>query len=193
VTLDVLGISIGHAMALCGEEKREKAGASIWATSMLDRARDKAEAQGLVIRFVEVAVEKLDLAAATQDLIVERHVIWTLLYPETALDSFNAAAAQIGVEGRHLRQRISLSLQLTSARRQQARPRGEPGHQGGSEGRAVGDVFSAKIQAIDRDPFVPLAGRADNADCAIGQKHRGDLESWQLRYLLLPRRASSVR
>ena len=32
----------------------------------------------------------------------------------TQIAQINVAAAQIGVEGRHLRQRISLSLQLTS-------------------------------------------------------------------------------
>src|SRR5260370_24250994 len=58
------------------------------APTMLARARDKAKAQGLVIRFVEADAETLDLAAASQDLIVERHVIWTLPHPETALDTW---------------------------------------------------------------------------------------------------------
>jgi hypothetical protein len=53
--------------------------------------------------------------------------------------------------------------------------------------------FSAHIQTIDRELLVLFAGRADNADCAVGQKHRGDLEPWQLRYLFLPRRADFVR
>jgi len=54
----------------------------------LARARTKAAAQGLAIDFVEADVETLDLPAASQDLIIERHVIWTLPHPETALDTW---------------------------------------------------------------------------------------------------------
>lgn len=45
---------------------------------MLARARSKAAAQGLAISLIEADVETLDLPAARYDLIVERHVIWTL-------------------------------------------------------------------------------------------------------------------
>jgi hypothetical protein len=53
----------------------------------------------------------------------------------------NVAAAEIGIEGRDLRQRVSLGLQLTSARRQQTSVRGERGHEGGGKNGTVGDVF----------------------------------------------------
>jgi ubiquinone/menaquinone biosynthesis C-methylase UbiE len=53
---------------------------------MLARAREKAVAQRLAISFLEADVETLDLPTASQDLIVERHMIWTLPHPDPALD-----------------------------------------------------------------------------------------------------------
>jgi len=84
----------------------------------------------------------------------------------------NVAAAEIGVEGRHLRQRIALGLQLKLARRQHACVRGEPGHQGGREVGAIGDVLRAQVQVIDRDFRSLLAREASDADFAVRQKGR---------------------
>ena len=56
--------------------------------SLLFAAERHRVTQGLVIRFVEADAETLDLAAASQDLIVERHVVWTLPHPETAIDTW---------------------------------------------------------------------------------------------------------
>jgi len=87
--LDVLDIGCGTGfLSLLFAAERHRVTGVDMAPTMLARARDKAEAQGLVIRFVEADAETLDLAAASQDLIVERHVIWTLPHPETALDTW---------------------------------------------------------------------------------------------------------
>jgi ubiquinone/menaquinone biosynthesis C-methylase UbiE len=90
VPLDVLDIGCGTGfLSLLFAAARHRVTGVDMAPTMLARVRDKAEAQGLVIRFVEADAEKLDLAAASpQDLIVERHVIWTLPHPETALDTW---------------------------------------------------------------------------------------------------------
>jgi ubiquinone/menaquinone biosynthesis C-methylase UbiE len=55
---------------------------------MLARARDKTLVEKLAINFIEADVETLDLPAESQDLIVERHVIWTLPHPKIALDTW---------------------------------------------------------------------------------------------------------
>jgi ubiquinone/menaquinone biosynthesis C-methylase UbiE len=55
------------------------------APPMLEHARAKAEAQGLSIRFFEGDAESLPVPDADYDLLVERHVIWTVPNPEAAL------------------------------------------------------------------------------------------------------------
>lgn len=88
--LDVLdvGCGTGFLSLLLAAQGHRVTGADL-AQTMLDQARIKAEAQGLAIRFVAADVETLDdLPAASFDLIVERHVLWTLPHPETALDTW---------------------------------------------------------------------------------------------------------
>ena len=88
--LDVLdiGCGTGFLSLLFAERGHRVTGVDV-APAMLARAREKADALGLVIRFIEADVETLDLPAASQDLAVERHVIWTLPHPETALDTWH--------------------------------------------------------------------------------------------------------
>jgi len=58
------------------------------APAMLAEARIKAVAQGLDVHFMEADVEALDMPNASLDLIVERHVLWTLPHPDLALDAW---------------------------------------------------------------------------------------------------------
>lgn len=55
------------------------------APSMLELARGKAAAQGLSARFEEADAENLPFAAGSFDLVVSRHVLWTLPHPEQAV------------------------------------------------------------------------------------------------------------
>jgi len=87
--LDVLdiGCGTGFLSLLFAEQGHRVTGVDI-APTMLARARSKAAARGLAVSLIEADVETLDLPAARYDLIVERHVIWTLPHPETALDTW---------------------------------------------------------------------------------------------------------
>jgi ubiquinone/menaquinone biosynthesis C-methylase UbiE len=89
IPLDVLdiGCGTGFLSLLFAAQHHRVTGVDV-APTMLARAHAKAAAQGLAIDFVEADVETLDLPAASQDLIIERHVIWTLPHPETALDTW---------------------------------------------------------------------------------------------------------
>lgn len=58
------------------------------APSMLGLARKKAAAQGLDARFEEADAEKLPFAAKSFDLVVSRHLLWTLPHPEAAIDDW---------------------------------------------------------------------------------------------------------
>ena len=58
------------------------------AGKMLDKARTKAASLGLTVQFRHADAEFPDLAAGSFDLIVERHVLWTLPHPATALDNW---------------------------------------------------------------------------------------------------------
>src|SRR6266851_713713 len=73
VPLDVLDIGCGTGfLSLLFAAERHRVTGVDMAPTMLARARDKAKAQGLVIRFIEADAETLDLAPASQDLIVGR-------------------------------------------------------------------------------------------------------------------------
>jgi ubiquinone/menaquinone biosynthesis C-methylase UbiE len=56
-----------------------------FAPEMLALAREKAEAAGVAIRFEEADAENLPLAADSFDLVMTRHVLWTLPQPEAAV------------------------------------------------------------------------------------------------------------
>jgi ubiquinone/menaquinone biosynthesis C-methylase UbiE len=59
-----------------------------FAPAMLAEARRKSAARGAAIRFEEADAEHLPFAAASFDLAVCRHVLWTLPHPEAAIDEW---------------------------------------------------------------------------------------------------------
>ena len=56
-----------------------------FAPEMLALAKDKAVAAGAQIRFEHADAENLPFAAASFDLVITRHVLWTLPHPDAAL------------------------------------------------------------------------------------------------------------
>jgi ubiquinone/menaquinone biosynthesis C-methylase UbiE len=59
-----------------------------FAPAMIAAARDKAAARGLAIRFEEADAEALPFPAASFDLVVSRHLLWTLPHPQAAIDEW---------------------------------------------------------------------------------------------------------
>jgi len=88
-TLDVLdvGCGTGFLSLLLAELGHRVTGIDV-AASMLAMARRKAVARGLTVDFRYADGEAPDLPAGSFDLIVERHVLWTLPHPASALDSW---------------------------------------------------------------------------------------------------------
>lgn len=60
-----------------------------FAPAMLEAARAKALARGLDMQFLESDAESISLPPASADLIVERHVLWTLPDPQIALRNWH--------------------------------------------------------------------------------------------------------
>jgi ubiquinone/menaquinone biosynthesis C-methylase UbiE len=58
------------------------------APSMLALARQKAAAQGLSVRFEAADGENLPFPPQSFDLVISRHVLWTLPHPEAAVDDW---------------------------------------------------------------------------------------------------------
>lgn len=56
--------------------------------AMLAEARRKASGRGAAIRFEEADAEQLPFAADSFDLVMSRHLLWTLPHPETAIDEW---------------------------------------------------------------------------------------------------------
>jgi ubiquinone/menaquinone biosynthesis C-methylase UbiE len=59
-----------------------------FAPAMLAEARRKATELGLPVRFEEADAEQLPYAPHSFDLVVSRHVLWTLPHPEAAIDEW---------------------------------------------------------------------------------------------------------
>jgi ubiquinone/menaquinone biosynthesis C-methylase UbiE len=59
-----------------------------FAPAMLAEARRKAAAQHLSVRFEEGDAEQLAFPPASFDLVISRHVLWTLPHPEAAIDDW---------------------------------------------------------------------------------------------------------
>ena len=89
VTLDVLdvGCGTGFLSLLLAELGHRVTGIDV-AGAMLARARSKAESHSLAVDFRYADAEAPELPASSFDLIVERHVLWTLPHPASALDSW---------------------------------------------------------------------------------------------------------
>ena len=59
-----------------------------FAPAMVARAREKAATQGLAARFEQGDAENLPYPNGSFDLVISRHVLWTLPHPEAALDEW---------------------------------------------------------------------------------------------------------
>lgn len=59
-----------------------------FAPAMIAEARRKATERSLAVRFQEGDAEQLPFAAASFDLVVSRHVLWTLPHPEAAINEW---------------------------------------------------------------------------------------------------------
>jgi ubiquinone/menaquinone biosynthesis C-methylase UbiE len=59
-----------------------------FAPAMLAQARRKAAERGVAIRFEHADAERLPFPAGYVDLVISRHVLWTLAHPEAAIDEW---------------------------------------------------------------------------------------------------------
>jgi ubiquinone/menaquinone biosynthesis C-methylase UbiE len=59
-----------------------------FAAAMLAEARRKAADRHVLVRFEEADAEHLPFAPASFDLVISRHVLWTLPHPEAAIDEW---------------------------------------------------------------------------------------------------------
>ena len=59
-----------------------------FAPSMIAQAQKKAAERHAVIRYEEADAEQLPFAAASFDIAVSRHLLWTLPHPEGAMDEW---------------------------------------------------------------------------------------------------------
>jgi ubiquinone/menaquinone biosynthesis C-methylase UbiE len=83
---DVLDVGTGTGfLALEFARRGHRATGIDLAPEMVARAREKAAAQGLDVRFLEGDAEAPDLPDASFDLVISRHLLWTLPHPDRAL------------------------------------------------------------------------------------------------------------
>jgi ubiquinone/menaquinone biosynthesis C-methylase UbiE len=59
-----------------------------FAPAMIAQARRKASEGSVPVRFEEADVEQLPFAFASFDLVISRHLLWTLPHPEAAIDEW---------------------------------------------------------------------------------------------------------
>ncbi|HLZ70398.1 MAG TPA: methyltransferase domain-containing protein [Dehalococcoidia bacterium] len=125
--LDVLDVGCGTGfLALLLAERGHHVSGSDLAPEMIARARQKARSAGLAATFVTGDAEAPDFPAASFDLIVSRHLFWTLPHPEQAL----AAWARLARPGGRV-----------------AIVDGEWGPRAAGAETATGDVYDAEVEA----------------------------------------------
>jgi ubiquinone/menaquinone biosynthesis C-methylase UbiE len=78
-----LASGTGEIALLCHDLGYSVAGLD-WAEPMLDRARAKAAAVGVGITFLQADAERTMLPSGSQDVIITRHLVWTLVDPAAA-------------------------------------------------------------------------------------------------------------
>jgi ubiquinone/menaquinone biosynthesis C-methylase UbiE len=78
-----LASGTGEIALLCHELGYRVTGLD-WAEPMLERARAKLAAVGAPVTFVQADAERTMLPTASQDVIVTRHLVWTLVDPQAA-------------------------------------------------------------------------------------------------------------
>lgn len=87
--LDALDVGCGTGfLTLELASRGHRASGIDFAPAMIARARGKAAAQGLGARFDEGDAERLPYPDGSFDLVISRHVLWTLPHPEAALDEW---------------------------------------------------------------------------------------------------------
>jgi ubiquinone/menaquinone biosynthesis C-methylase UbiE len=87
--LDALDVGSGTGfLALELAARGHRATGIDFAPAMVARARDKAAAQGLAVRFEQGDAEQLPFPDGSFDLVISRHVLWTLPHPDAALDEW---------------------------------------------------------------------------------------------------------
>jgi len=59
-----------------------------FAPAMIAEARRKARERGVTVRFEEGDIEQLPFDRGAFDLVISRHVLWTLPHPEAAIDEW---------------------------------------------------------------------------------------------------------
>jgi ubiquinone/menaquinone biosynthesis C-methylase UbiE len=87
--LDALDIGCGTGfLSLELAARGHKVTGIDFAPEMLALAKDKAAKAGATIRFEHADAENLPFASASFDLVITRHVLWTLPHPEAAISEW---------------------------------------------------------------------------------------------------------
>jgi ubiquinone/menaquinone biosynthesis C-methylase UbiE len=87
--LDALDAGCGTGvLALELADRGHRVDAVDFAPAMLAEARRKAAARGLSIQFQEADAEQLPFDSGRFDLVISRHLLWTLPHPEAAIDEW---------------------------------------------------------------------------------------------------------
>jgi ubiquinone/menaquinone biosynthesis C-methylase UbiE len=143
-TLDVLDVGCGTGfLALLFAERGHRVTGIDLATEMIEQARAKAARFGGRVAFHAGDAEQLELPADSFDLVVSRHLLWTLPQPAGAVREWTRVARTGG--------RVAVIDGEWTARDEAGRPR--------SDASSTESIYSAPVMAA-----LPHAGGARQAD-----------------------------
>jgi SAM-dependent methyltransferase len=87
--LEALDVGSGTGfLALELAERGHRVTGVDFAPAMVALARGKAAARGVAVRFEEADAEQLPYPSGRFDLVISRHLLWTLPHPEAAIDEW---------------------------------------------------------------------------------------------------------
>lgn len=146
-----------------------------FAPAMIEEARRKAAASGLSVRFEEADAEQLPFAPRSFDLVISRHVLWTLPQPQAAIDEWTRVLRPDGrlavVDGQFDTSGLGRSSGIARASEEYAAIRDELPFVGGRPREEIEALLKARgLVRVSGDSLLDLVAAQEQRMVAEGRE-----------------------
>src|SRR5215467_8284720 len=146
-----------------------------FASAMIEEARRKAAARGLSVRFEEADAEQLPFAPRSFDLVISRHVLWTLPHPQAAIGEWTRVLRPGGrlavVDGQFDASGLGRSSGIARASEEYAAIRDELPFLGGRSREEIEALLQARgLVRVTGDSLLDLVAAQEQRMVAEGRE-----------------------